>query len=405
MDKFKKKIKSKIFHCKSTATDPKTRRYPKLWHSASIPFRSSCDTSEESHDDYSEASYNPPSTDRYSDCPSAHDPNDFTRPYKLRSHAHKILLDQFPKPPSSIPQQPAVTHQIPLTLFNPLLLAPVVPVTPKRPARPLTQDFSDVPTEHLLPNFPPEIKAKIQALDAEHARRQREKYNESARAARKAAILRSQAIQRSALNISKYNTPPLSIRRRDPSKPTAAPVPVAGIYKNSSASQSMCALDSDSRTRCASTRADATAGAGSGTHRGSSPTSSISTNPRMPSRNLSQNTCHDADLEPSNSIDVIPLVDGSASSSRSVRAMRRHGLMPSPSDTADEKVQHPEMFRILRGPHAAKFQVSAPHMKAHEISLLVNDMNSGKEWGANYSKVGGAATVAGYERGAYAQRR
>ncbi|KAG6865206.1 hypothetical protein C0991_004515 [Blastosporella zonata] len=409
MDKFKKKLKSKIF--RSTANESKSRRDPKLRHSNSMPFGPSFDISEEVLEEYVDLGYDPPSTSRYPAWPSSHDPNDFTRPYKPRSHTHRIL-NQLPTPPSAISQQPAVI-QIPITISNPPPGAHAVLVTPERPPRPPTQDFSGIPTEDLLPQFPPELMDNIEAFNEQD---RCQKYQESARAARNAAVLRSQqaqVVQRSASSASQYRTPPLKINH-PPVFDTAVPYSKSSnrMYKNYDASQSMRSLadphpHTPARYRACLTSSRTATGDSFGTHSASSSASGMYTN--ASATKSSHNPRDHANLAASDSSDAIPLVDdfasvrrrnASSSSSRSTLAMRRNGLMPPPPVPARAS---DEMPRVLRGPHASKLQISPPHMTDHETGMVVNDTNS--EWGINCSNGSGAATVAGYERGAYAHCR
>ncbi|KAG6844625.1 hypothetical protein H0H87_005482 [Tephrocybe sp. NHM501043] len=428
MDKIKNKIKSKF----TKTPSEKPRRNPKLRHSASMPMRISFESDIHEYDEVRGLipHFEPIYSVRYPDWPSANvpDPNDFSRPYNPRMHADRILLDQFPKPPTTVP----VSHSTP-----PLPPMPVTSRTrapPKRPnARPPTQDFSQIPTEHLLPDFPPELTAKIRSLDAEQARHQKEKHAESAKAARNAAILRArqaqgQAIQRSTSNTSQYptSTRPLNIRRRDVLDPDATPKPSGGPYKNYAASKSALSLrDPNSRDRyhaCLASSRQATAkeayssdSSSSNAHTNYDSETSLYTNSSASksSYSVSTHTQYQSDLAASGSKDSIPRVDdtvsvrrrnASSASSRSALAMRRHGLMPPPSHTAGEQAQHGEMLRVLRGPHAAQFQAPSVPMRAQEIGLPINDTLSEKEWGAKGSKFRGAATVAGYGHGAYDRR-
>ncbi|KAG6918058.1 hypothetical protein DXG01_016714 [Tephrocybe rancida] len=395
MDKIKKKIKSKIF--KSSA-GPEPRRDPKLRHSMSMPLRPSCDT-EESYvlprPPRATEDFHPIPGQRYPGWPEYDvDPDDFSRPYNPRSHFDKVLINQFPKPPSTIPK---------CAIPKPL---PPTPPTPRRPARPPTLDFSDVATDHLLPDFPPELTAKIVALDAEQVHRQQAKHAESAKAARNAAILRTRqtpaAIQRSASSMS--GTLPLNIRRRDASNHTAFPSaqPSGSLYQNYSASQSTRSLNPNARYRAclASSRQPPSV-----THISSNSGCSTYSNETF-TNSLSQNARYHAAPTASDSLDAVPAVEddgatvrrrnASSASSRSALAMRRNGLLPPPAD-------HHDMLRVLRGPHAAKLQ--APPTPAKGMGLPVNDTNSDKEWGVKGSKNRGAATVAGYRRGACGQRR
>ncbi|KAG6902102.1 hypothetical protein C0995_004282 [Termitomyces sp. Mi166 len=365
MNKFKK-IKSKLFKSKQ----PKDH---KLRHSLSMPpLRSSSETEEVTICGSPGPNDIPVKPEqRYPDwfqCQG--DPDDFTRPYFPR-RPYVEIVDQFPAPPTTVPEKPQL---------------PIVDAKPKRPSvRPPTLDLSQFP-EELLPEYPPQLKAKIDAFDA-------------AEAARNAARLR--AGHRTASSVS-GQTQPLNICRRGASNSNVPVQPSSGMYRNHCANQSTRSLDPRARHR------NHQAG-DAGTHNTSNSGSTMYRNysAAHSAYNLSANARYQASFagnHPTNAVPSLPhdqqqdhnnasvcRRNASSASSRSAHDMRRHGMLP-----AAEGVQYHEIFRVLRGPHAVKLQTPAVHTRTNEyIGLPVNDTNSKKAWRAKSFR---AVGVTGYGR-------
>lgn len=320
------------------------------------------------------------------------------------------IVDQFPAPPSP----PVKT------------LRPGVGI-PKRPPRPPTIDLADYQFDetNLLPEMTPALKAKMDAIYAEN-RRVEDEANAKARAEREAVrALNGHGIQRSASSASGYaHVRPLNIHRHrdrgiDPahgvSNSTSTPQPGASLYANPAASNSTRSLDPRARYRgCLASSRQATANhnpSHSGTGIYSNSASSHSTQSLNPNARyraaLASTEAHGA-----TPIDTSPATvrrrNASSASSRSALSARRHGVAAASEHLAHQALgpYHPDVMRVVRGPHGSKLQCPSPVRLARDMGLEVNDVDR-KEWGVSASKTAsGAATVAGYGRhGGHASRR
>ncbi|KAF8069993.1 hypothetical protein FPV67DRAFT_1447860 [Lyophyllum atratum] len=420
-----KKISTKIFKKASAGSKPKSRRDPKLRYSRSMPLRSSNDT-EESY-------LRPRPTYRgeqqfpYDITPGVFDiaPEEGVRhedPYGgWPQHTNENTIDERNDTKGSYPQrypliERNIVDQFPAPPSPPIKsLQPGVGI-PKRPARPPTLDLEDYQfTEaELLPEMSPGLKAKMAAIHAENLRMQAE--------AKRMRARQGESIQRCASSASNY-VRPLNINRHHDrslgsahgaSNSLSTPQPGAGIYRNPAASGSTRSLDPHARYRtCLASSRRAVAAANhnnsqsiASTHSGSSIDGNTVSSQSTP-LSLGPNARYHAALADTQAGDATPATtvrrrNASSGSSRSALSSRRNGMATAPTVPAYEEpahqepgLYHPDVMRVVRGPHGSKLQAPGPVRAGRDMGLEINDADR-REFGIGGH--GGAATVAGCGR-------
>ncbi|KAG6837005.1 hypothetical protein H0H93_016465 [Arthromyces matolae] len=297
------------------------------------------------------------------------------------THDHPLYADRptWEVPPVDASGRKLHVRQPPLPQKSVPIPRPVPIVNPKptRPARPPTEDFSQFESNGFeVPDFPPELMAKMAALEEESARRKN--LDMGARAAKTAALLRTQ-------------TKPLNIRRkdRDASHPAAPPATTTPFYSNQAASQSTRTIASQ-RSHALRDNANlqktiySNPTAGQSVYNVGANTQGHSSVAYDPGEDLCMNSTPDGAS--------IRRRNASSATSRAVHDLRRHGI--------DRAKNGEEPIRVMRGPHAVKLQ-RVPDSQ-HALAIPINDTRSAKQWAEQGIRTGtshsGAATIAGYGR-------